>query len=229
MIEEPPALDFLVADPLGGQKPAVLIALLHGLGADKTDLMSLAEPLQMFIQVPTKVVSPDAPFPCDLSPFGRQWFSMADAAPEKLVEGVRTAAPALRKFLMERAAEAELSIQQTILIGFSQGAMMALHIALRLEAEALGVVCCSGGLIEDHRLSSELYSRPPTLICHGKEDPVVPLSVAEETVKLLEPIKMPLEVHHFDRLAHTIDERVLAKVGAFLHNVTAKISHHKKK
>lgn len=215
-----PSLDFLEASPLGGQEPKILLVLLHGLGADKTDLMPLAEPLQMFISEPTRVVSPNAPYPCDMSPFGRQWFSLSNPDPKVLVEGVRNAAPHLRKFLVEQASISNLSIRKTILFGFSQGGMIALHVGLRLESEAMGVVCLSGGLIEDERITSEFSARPHTLICHGKIDDVVPIDVAKETIKLLEPAGVPLESEFFDNLAHGIDEQVLGRVGQFLKKIT---------
>jgi phospholipase/carboxylesterase len=215
-----PSLDFLEAPPLGGQEPKILLVLLHGLGADKHDLMTLAEPLQMFIKPATRVVSPDAPFPCSLAPVGKQWFSMEDPKPEELVNGVRDAAPYLRQFLVEQAAFSNLSIRNTIILGFSQGGIMALHVALRLESNALGIICLSGGLIEDERITGELSAQPQILMCHGKDDNVVPLAVAEETIKILKPAGIPIELETFNNLEHSIDDRVLARVGQFLNHIT---------
>src|SRR5204863_8326225 len=66
--------------PLAGGAPRRLVILLHGLGADGNDLIGLSQywgPL-----VPdAEFVSPNAPFPCDMAPWGYQWFSVQDRSP----------------------------------------------------------------------------------------------------------------------------------------------------
>ena len=63
--------------PAAGGVPSQLIILLHGLGADGHDLIGLAPHLAELLPH-AQFVAPDAPFPCDMAPMGRQWFSVGD-------------------------------------------------------------------------------------------------------------------------------------------------------
>ena len=80
--------------PADGAPPRQLVVLLHGLGADGTDLAGLA-PAWAEALPGAAFVAPHAPFPCDMAPYGRQWFSVQDRAPERMEAGARAAAPAV--------------------------------------------------------------------------------------------------------------------------------------
>ena len=78
--------------PASGKKARELVILLHGLGANGQDLIGLAPYFAKAL--PDAVfVSPDAPFPCDMAPYGRQWFSLQEWTPESILRGVQQAAP----------------------------------------------------------------------------------------------------------------------------------------
>src|SRR5271154_2128947 len=89
--------------PSSGGKPRQLVILLHGLGADGNDLIGLA-PVWARILPDAEFVAPNAPFPCDMSPYGYQWFSVQDRSPEAILGGVRAAAPLLDGFIDEALA-----------------------------------------------------------------------------------------------------------------------------
>jgi len=92
--------------PRAGGSAASLVILLHGWGADGNDLIGLAP--HWAASLPhAEFLSPHGPFPCDLG-FGRQWFSIADRSPERIVAGVRAVAPALDAFVSEALAERRL-------------------------------------------------------------------------------------------------------------------------
>ena len=74
--------------------PKRLVVLLHGLGADGNDLFGLVPALAPALPE-TAFVAPDAPFPCDMAPFGRQWFSVQSRTAAAIEAGVRA------KFLQE--------------------------------------------------------------------------------------------------------------------------------
>jgi len=84
--------------PVAGGKPRRLVILLHGLGADGNDLIGLQQywgPL-----VPdAEFVSPNAPFRCDMAPYGYQWFSVQDRSPPAVLAGVRAAAALLDAYI----------------------------------------------------------------------------------------------------------------------------------
>jgi len=120
-----------------GRKARALVVFLHGLGADGNDLISLA-PLLESVLPDTAFASPHAPFPCDMAPLGRQWFSLQDRDPDVLLAGVQAAAPLLNAFLDQELKAHGLSDERLALVGFSQGTMIALHVALRRPRPCAG-------------------------------------------------------------------------------------------
>lgn len=160
----------------GADKPKALVVFLHGYGADGADLLGLADPLAPHLPG-VQFLAPDAPEPCQGNPFGRQWFPIPwlDGSSEEAArEGLLAAAEDLNGFLDARLAETGLTPAALALIGFSQGAMMSLHVAPRRAEPVAGVVAISGRLIAPERLAGDLTVKPPVLLIHGDQDPVVP-------------------------------------------------------
>ncbi len=201
--------------PASGQAPKQLVVLLHGLGADGNDLISLAP---YFAQVLPEAafVSPHAPFPCDMAPFGRQWFSLQERTLETMLGGVRMAAPVLDGFLDAELEKAGLTAEGLALVGFSQGTMMALHVGLRREAGPGAIVGFSGALLAPELLPEEIASRPPVLLVHGAADEVVPAQSLPAAVAALEANQVPVTQELRPGLGHSIDERGLQLAMGFL-------------
>jgi phospholipase/carboxylesterase len=84
--------------PLSGGKPNALVVLLHGVGANGEDLIGLASEWAPLLPE-AEFLAPNGPFPCDMAPFGLQWFSLQDRRPEVLFAGISTTAPLLNAFL----------------------------------------------------------------------------------------------------------------------------------
>jgi len=153
-----------------------LVVFVHGYGANGADLLGLAEPLAPHLP-DTVFVAPDAPEPCRGNPFGFQWFPVPwldGSSTEAAAEGLARSSVDLNAFLDARLAEEGLTDQAMALVGFSQGSMMSLHIAPRRASPVAGVVAFSGRLLEPERLAAETRVRPPVLLLHGDQDPVVP-------------------------------------------------------
>src|SRR5258705_9742224 len=178
--------------PVAGGQPRRLVILLHGLGADGNDLIGLQQywgPL-----VPdAEFVSPNAPFPCDMAPYGYQWFSVQDRSPATVLAGVRAAAPMLDGFIDEELQKRGFDESDTALVGFSQGTMMALFVGLRRAKPLAGILGYSGRLIAADLLASELRSRPPVLLVHGTVDPMVPFEAMADAEAALKRAAVPVE------------------------------------
>jgi phospholipase/carboxylesterase len=160
----------------GPEKAGALVVFLHGYGADGADLLGLADVLSPHL-LGVAFMAPDAPERCVGGGFGFQWFPIPwlDGSPVALAEaGLDAAAADLNGFLDARLAEEGLDAERLVLVGFSQGAMMSLHVALRRAEPVAGVVAISGRLLRPEALAGEISVRPPVLIMHGDQDPVVP-------------------------------------------------------
>jgi phospholipase/carboxylesterase len=159
-----------------GPKAKSLVVFIHGYGADGADLLGLAEPLRPHLP-DTAFLSPDAPSPCTGNPFGRQWFPIPRFDGSTEVEAVlemNRAANDLNAFLDQALAAEGLGPEALALVGFSQGAMMSLHIAPRRAAPVAGVVAISGKLMLPALLAQEAKVKPPVMLIHGDADDVVP-------------------------------------------------------
>jgi len=203
-----------------GGAPGRLVVLLHGLGADGNDLIGLA-PVWAPLLPDAEFVAPDAPFPCDMAPFGRQWFSLQDRSPDVILAGVRAAAPFLDAFITDTLAARGLDEGRLALVGFSQGTMMALHVGLRRAKPVAGILGYSGALIGAEGLPKEIRSRPPVLLVHGDADEIVPHQALAGAVQGLAAAGVPVEQLTCPGLGHGIDEPGLRRGGAFLQRVLA--------
>lgn len=155
-----------------------LVVFLHGYGADGADLLGLADVLAPHLPG-VAFVAPDAADRCAGGGFGYQWFPIPrfDGSTEAMQEaGIDASAAELNAFLDERLAEEGLPPDRLVLIGFSQGAMMSLHVAPRRPVAVAGVVAISGRLLRPGMLAAEAVVNPPVLLIHGDQDPVVPFA-----------------------------------------------------
>ncbi len=201
--------------PLSGGKAKQLVILLHGWGADGPNLIDLAD-----LFAPTlpdaHFISPNAPYPCEANPYGFQWFSLMDRQPQHLLSGVRGAADILNAFVDEQLAALSLDNSKLAFIGFSQGTMTALHVALRRSPQMAAVVGFSGSLIGPDELAKEITSRPPICLIHGNMDDVVPYAAMERAAGALKNHGVSIETHTREYLGHSIDMEGAKAAAAFL-------------
>ena len=93
-----------------------LVVLLHGLGSDGDDLISLAPFFQA--QFPSyHFISPHAVEPFDMAPFGRQWFSLSERSISKVSDLAKDNAPKIMEIIHKKQDQLNLTNQDTIIIG----------------------------------------------------------------------------------------------------------------
>ena len=189
-------------------KPVYLVVLLSGSSCDSQALVSHA-----LNWAPTM---PKAEFlAAELVPSG-PWFDMVDASPAKINEGLLAVAPELDRFLDEMLAKRRLPDSHLALVGFSQGAMLGLHVGVRRPKSMAAIVAFSGALYDLTGLETEVQSKPPVLFIHGEEDPVVPFAAMIETRSQLKALDVPAKSLKRPGLAHAIDDDGIIVAGDFL-------------
>ena len=200
-------------EPKGGAAVQTLVVLLHGYGANGQDLIGLGQQWQPLFPN-TAFISPDAPEPCAMNPFGGfQWFDLTLRDPSEYWRGVQKAGPALDEFLTQQMQHYGLDEAKTALVGFSQGTMMALHVGLRRAKSFAGIVGYSGKLAGPEHLKNEIKTKPPVLLVHGNADEVLPVSNIEEARVALEGSGVQTQTHVSPGLGHGIDMKGL-ELGA---------------
>ncbi len=204
--------------PASGGKAKQLIILLHGLGSDGRDLISLAPFLAK--KLPDAVfVSPNAPFPCDMAPVGYQWFSLQDRAASVTLAGVQKAAPILDSFISQQMEKYDIPADKTALVGFSQGTMMSLYVAPRFPEKLAGVLAYSGALVGGEDLGIDGIFKIPVHLVHGDADEVVPVEMHHFSEKTLTEHGFDVSGGVTPDLGHNIDEAGIETGSAFLRRV----------
>jgi len=203
-----------------GETKSVVI-FLHGYGADGPDLLGIADVLGEHLP-DTAFHAPNAPTPSAANPAGFQWFPIprmdgsteAEAA-DAMVHSVADVDAYIDAVLKEEGiTEAHLA-----LFGFSQGTMMALHVAPRRTDEMAGVVAFSGRLIRPEALEASAVSRPPILLVHGDADDVVPPQSLPQAAQALTDAGFKVYTHVMKGTGHGIAPDGLSVALAFLRDV----------
>ncbi|MGB0720630.1 MAG: alpha/beta hydrolase [Bdellovibrionales bacterium] len=198
-----------------------LVILLHGLGSNGRDLVSLAPVLAQNLPE-TVFVSPDAPYACDMVPPGYpdsyQWFSLQDRDPKAILQGVMAAQPILDSFITEQIEKYNVPPEKTVLCGFSQGTMMSLYTGPRYPEKLGGVLGYSGALVgplggphDENKIS--------ICLIHGEADDVVPISAYHHARGALIGAGFEVSGHTTPGLAHSIDQSGIDTGAAFLQQV----------
>ena len=196
-----------------GRAARSMVILAHGYGSNGADLIGLA-PYWRDALPDTVFIAPNAPQVCPDAPGGYQWWPVWNA--DRLT-GVRGAAPVLDAFIASELVAHGLTEDRLALVGFSQGTMMALHVAARRERPLAGVVGYSGMLIDPS--AAEVRTRPPVLLIHGDADPMVPIQAFHQAQSSLRDMGFPLQAHICPGLGHSIDAPGLKLAEAFLTRV----------
>ena len=187
----------------GPKAAAKRLVLLHGWGADADDLVELGRQL---CGERRQLVALRAPQPHP-GGSGRQWYDLQNRSWPDLPQ----ARLALRARL--EALGRSLPLEQTVLLGFSQGAAMALDVGSDLALA--GIVCCSG---YPHPGWQAKPAMAQVLLTHGKNDPVVPYAASEELLRLLRLLRLQQARVELIGTAgqHGIDAELLPAIRRFI-------------
>ncbi len=183
------------------------LVLLHGWGADCEDLIPLG---QVLSRAPKnqrlEIISLRAPH---LHPqgFGRQWYGLF---PEDW-----DAVPAAIRSLQIRLGALptnQISLERTILLGFSQGAAMAL--AGGCDLPLAGLISCSG---YPHPGWIPPKSSPPVVLCHGFYDEIVPTNASQKLLEYFQKSQIEADLVLFEG-GHEIPEKVIPRLELAISN-----------
>jgi phospholipase/carboxylesterase len=188
-----------------------LVVLVHGYGSDGNDLIALAPHWQQ--QMPgAAFVSPHAPDPLPGSP-GYQWFPISRIDPLEMKKGVESVAPLLDQFLDAELARLSLPPERLILVGFSQGTMLSLHVGLRRPIAPAAIVGLSGLL---PGTPPERSDGPAIFLAHGDADDIIPVQAMLMAASALGVAGRAVQWHLAHGIGHGVDPQTIALAGGFL-------------
>ena len=189
-----------------------LVIFLHGVGSRGIDLMPLAQAWQP--SLPTAAfAAPDGPFAFDGGGSGRQWFGISGITEANRPQRIAAARPAFDDVLRGIIEQQGLlnRLDRVALVGFSQGAIMALDAIASGRWPVGAVVAYSDRLASPRPFTPT--SLPRVLAVHGAADPVIPAANSTEAAAALRELGLDAHSHIFPGVGHTITAEG-AKLGA---------------
>ena len=140
---------------------------------------------------------------------------MVGLGEEEARAGMAVAVEKLDGWLTDVMAEEGVSADQTVLVGFSQGTMMSLHVGPRCDAQLAGIVGFSGRLLEPENIG-DVITKPPVLLVHGDMDDVVPPSSMPEAADALTGAGFEVFTHVSKGMGHGIGPDGLSLALSFM-------------
>lgn len=215
-------LDAIVED--NGAEPRFAMIWLHGLGADGNDFASMAHELPLPPEVSMRFVFPHAPVvPVTINGGYRMraWYDIShmDLAQEPDMAGIAKSADSVVE-LMRHLEHQGIPLSSQILCGFSQGGVIALHIAAHLQETPLAVVALStyAPTVTGNRKLPGL----PIFFGHGEMDSVVPVALGQQAYSTFLEMGTQAEMHRYP-MPHSVCSQEIDDLTVWLANVTRKV------
>jgi phospholipase/carboxylesterase len=197
-------MSLIVHPPEEGQAKQLFL-LFHGVGAAPDDLVPLGRILaQQFPQ--SAVVSVQAPDDCPYSS-GFQWYSVDNATEEQRAERTAKALPQFQQIVQQWQQAFGVSADATALVGFSQGAIMALASTQAAPRLAARIVALSGRF---NPLPSVAPEQCTVHLIHGKQDAVIPYAHTVYAAERLVSLDADVTADVLPFVGHEINEEVVA-------------------
>lgn len=190
--------------PANGRPPREVIVYLHGLASNGEVIEGLRARLQSSFPR-ALIAAPNAPELLSADGDARQWWPHTNLRQRSIAAGVKRAVPALQRYLDALLAAASLGDDRLVLVGFSQGAMLALHAGLTRRRKVAAVLAYSG-MLAARALPYRAFGRKPRImLMYGLSDPIIPAAYQLPAGPRLAAYGCPVRSHVRSDLGHAIN------------------------
>ena len=211
-----------------GPDPRASIIILHGLGADGNDFVPVAHELDLSAIGPVRFVfphGPTRPVTVNGGHVMRAWydiFGLGSSLQREDDAGLRES-QALVEALIAKEKSRGIASRRIVLAGFSQGCAMTLMTGLRHAERLAGLVGLSGYLPLAAKLEAERHAAntaTPIFLCHGTQDPVIPITRARQSRDVLVSTGHAVEWHEY-AMPHSVCAAEIVDLNRWLLKVLA--------
>lgn len=197
--------------------PARLLALLHGVGGNETNLLPLGEAFSD----DALVVFPRGPLTLGPGQYG--WFPVAfgPSGPTIDFDQARRSTALLQDFLRQLQATRGIAPADTVIAGFSQGGIMSANVALTAPDLVRGFAVLSGRIlpeIEPLAGPTDALPKLDALVVHGHHDDKLPVTWAERADAMLTRLGVPHRLALHDG-GHELPEAAQQAFGQWFHTL----------
>jgi phospholipase/carboxylesterase len=209
-----------------GEGDGPLVVLLHGYGSRPEDVVSVAD--RTDLPIGTRFAFPYAPEPTrpPYGPIGGgfMWWPFTTDLRDLRTTHLGGLVPARERVLAFLDSEQErlgIDSDRIVLGGFSQGAILALDVALHDDRPLAGLMLLSGTLVDQAELTPHIASRRGlrVYVSHGTADTVLPYEHTSELVSLLREGGVDVRLRTFDG-GHVVPPIVGSDMAEFIADVT---------
>jgi phospholipase/carboxylesterase len=196
------------------------VVLLHGYGDSGDGLIDIGHVWQETMPN-TAFFAPHAPDRCEAWSQGYQWFAIRAldggvTKAQERAETIKSPAQKLNAYIDTILKQHSLDESKLAVMGFSQGAMMAMYAMPRRAKPCAAVTAYSGMLVDAAGLKEQGIVKPPVLIVHGDADDVVPPFCLTDAARGLTDAGFSVETLMRAGLGHSIDSFSLQRGAAFI-------------
>lgn len=206
--------------------PKYLVIFLHGYGANGENLINLSHEF-CYALPDAHYISPNAIEPWEGGfPHSYQWFTLRKGDDRyglfDVTQGIKNANQILAKFVREQLTRFNLTPEKLFLVGFSQGATMAMYQGFISSKKPAGVISFSGKVILPKMLGEKILSKPEVCLIHGEADSVLPFENFIEAKKIFAEQEISHEAHPIPNLDHSIDIHGIRLAQHFIKKILGK-------
>jgi phospholipase/carboxylesterase len=198
-----------------GEGPHPTIIAMHGWGANALDLIGLAP---YIAEGRFMIICPQGPLEVPIGPTkGYGWFPIRMGSPPD-PDAIDAAVGSAAKFIDTAIERYPVDRRKLVLLGFSQGGVMAYRLALSDPSKFSALVALSSWFppeLKDAATDREALQRLPTMVQHGRADDMIEIARARSSVENLRELRIPLDYREYDS-GHEITADGLEDLSEFL-------------
>ena len=193
---------------------------LHGLGADGHDFEPIAPMLDL--ASPVRFIFPHAPMRAVTINGGaemRAWYDIDPRAPLAGTDAINASAAQVEELVQAEEARG-VARSKIVLAGFSQGGVVALHLALRSQSRLAGAMALSSYVHDHEHVGDEVSFASidmPIFMAHGQMDPMIPIARAITSRQALTDLGYRVEWHDYG-MGHQVCPEEIADIGVWLNS-----------
>lgn len=222
-----------------GNKPKKLIVFLHGYNSCIEDLLPSVEGLRKRLS-DAIIITPLANLVCERNPTKKQWYGLSDIDPLKKRRNIETTvsdivdiynktgerislvSKEINSFISQIQKEYNIKNKDTYILGFSQGAMLAIYSGLSRRYQVGGVFSLAGIISGKDKLKQELRSKPDVYLFHGTSDISVQYKTLEFTKDWLDKNNIYWEAFEYEGIEHKLIDEEMSDIVEIINKKTCK-------
>ena len=208
--------------------PKKLIFMLHGYGDNAANFMHLAQPIDIE-EWKAAYVALNAPGVIQGNFMGYQWFDLypngiyiAEAGPKEFEQINKEVNQSVRKIIktIDKYCESlKITYEDCILMGFSQGGMIAFEVCNFLKKKLAGLGILSGRIMSNKSIENKFLLQTPIFISHGEQDQVIPIIKYHQATQYLQNNKCNFEQHVLVHDGHNISPETITLFQKFIKKI----------